>query len=95
MSPLKQILIRRLEDKGIGLRMIPGFIRTLANAFLVYPHMNLPLINKHLQYGGWGGIELDYYTLQLAVACLEADGLKSTENKPARWFDAKFNSAAA
>jgi len=93
MSQLKQILIQRLEKKGIEPSAIPGFVRSLANSFFVYPHMNLMRVNNHLHYLGWNGFELDYFTLQLALECLEADGLRRLENKPARWFENRFKAA--
>ena len=41
--------------------------------------MNHLQINKRLQFLGWNDFELDYHTLQLAIACFEAEGLKSLE----------------
>ena len=49
--------------------------------------MNLLQINKGLHLLGWDNFELDYHTLQLAIACFEAEGLKSLGNKPAIWFE--------
>jgi hypothetical protein len=43
--------------------------------------MNLLHVNKRLHSLGWDGFELDYHTLQLAIACFEAEGLKTLENK--------------
>ena len=82
MEELIIILINRLEKKGIGPIMIYGFIRDLTNAILVTPHMNLLQVNKQLNFLGWDSFELDYHTLELAIACFEADGLKNLENKP-------------
>jgi hypothetical protein len=39
---------------------------------------------------GWGDIELDYYTFQLAVEILEAYGFKKQQYKPAHWFEKNF-----
>ena len=71
--------------------LIPGFIRCLANALHASPPGSLMQINEHLQYLGWNTFELDYHTLELAVTCLETDGLGALEYKPAQWFEAKFN----
>jgi len=84
------ILIKRLENKGIEPSIIHGFIRDLANTILPNPHMNLFQVNKRLHLLGWDSFELDYHTLQLAIACFEAEGLKSLENKPAIWFEINF-----
>lgn len=92
MKPIKQILIDRLEEKGIDCDNIPGFIRVLANCFLVDPDMDLGRIKNRLNYLGWEGFDLDYQTLQLAIACLEAEGMNKLQNKPARWFEFRFKS---
>jgi hypothetical protein len=42
--------------------------------------MNLLQVNKRLHLLGWDSFELDYHTLQLAIACFEAEDLKSVEN---------------
>ena len=81
MNQLTHILIERLEDKGMELSIIHGFVRDLANTILHNPHMNLLHVNKRLHSLGWDGFELDYHTLQLAIACFEAEGLKTLENK--------------
>ena len=31
---------------------------------------------------GWDGVELDYHTLELAIACFEDEGLESLKNRP-------------
>ena len=90
LRQLTQILIERLEKKGMEPSIIHGFIRDLANTIVVNPHMNLLQVNKQLHLLGWDSFDLDYHTLQLAIACLEAEGLKSLENKPAIWFENNF-----
>jgi len=90
LNQLTQILVERLEEKGVEPSISHGFIRDLANTILVNPHMNLLQVNKRLQLLGWDGFELDYHTLQLAIACFEAEGLKSLENKSASWFEINF-----
>jgi hypothetical protein len=93
MDQVKQVLIKRLEKKGMELCIIPGFIRSLANSFFLKPHMDLIQVNNQLRYMGWGNIELDYHTLQLALSCFEDEGLHKSEYKPASWFEKKFYSA--
>ena len=69
---------------------MPGFIRSLVNSCSNDPQMSLSQINRRLRYLGWEGIELDYHTLQLAIACLEDEGLENMENKPVWWFENNF-----
>jgi hypothetical protein len=97
IDQLKEILIRRLVDQGIGLNMIPGFIRSLANTFTYHTHMNLQQTKDRMQQMGWGDFELNYFTYRLAVECLEAYGLKKPEYKSAQWFEDNFtlNSSSA
>lgn len=58
---------------------ILGFILSLKSCLIDNPNMNNFQINKRLQFLGWDDFELDYHTLQLAIACFEAEGLKSLE----------------
>ena len=90
MNQLKEILIYRLKDKGMELSMSPGFIRSLSNSFYAKPNMNLSQVNQRLRYMGWDDFELDYYTFQLVIECLESDGLKRSEYKSAHWYENNF-----
>jgi hypothetical protein len=90
MAQLKEILIRRLNKKGIELRTIPGFIRSFSSSFYIDPSMSLVQLNDRMRYMGWEDIELDYYTFQLVVEMLEACGLKKQQYKPAHWFEKNF-----
>jgi hypothetical protein len=71
LNELKKILMERLEKKGIGPTILPGFIRNLVNTFPLEPDSNLPQIRHRLDLLGWDGFELDYRTLELVTACLE------------------------
>ncbi len=71
MDKLERILIKRLEDKGIDKNVIPGFFRTLACSCHDNPDFSLSQINHRLEYLGWNNVELDYYTYQLVVNCVE------------------------
>jgi len=53
---------------------ILGFILSLKSCCLDNPNMNHLQLNERLQFLGWGDVELDYHTLQLAIACFEAEG---------------------
>jgi hypothetical protein len=72
------------------LSLIPGFIRSLTNSFAYYPHVNLLEVNNRLRYMGWDDFELDYFTFQLAIECLEGFSWKRSEYKPAKWFENNF-----
>ena len=71
MNQLTQILIDRLEKKGMESEEIPGFIRDLANALFVNPHSNHLHLNEQLHLLGWDDLDLDYRTLEVATACFE------------------------
>ncbi len=87
MEHLKKTLIRRLQSKGVESTVIPGFMRSLANSVFVEPRMSILQINKRLQYLGWDEINLDYHTLQLAMTCLEDEGVKGLEHIQSYWFE--------
>ena len=65
-ADLKKILIQQLEEKGIQLSQIPGFLRDLENTLLDDPDISLFQVSSHLQSLGWDDIQLDYHTFQLA-----------------------------
>jgi hypothetical protein len=88
LSALTQVLFDRLEKKEIYPSTIPGFIRNLANTVLINPHMNHAQVNEQLHFLGWDDVELDYHTLQLAIACFEAEGLEDIEKNLARLTEA-------
>lgn len=91
MNQIKLTLIRRLEKKGLDSNLIPSFVRSLANCYVVNPHLSLSQVNRQLQYLGWEGVEMDYHTLQLILSCFEDEGLKRLETKPVRWFVKRFD----
>jgi hypothetical protein len=49
---LKEILIHRLIDQGMGPNMVPGFIRSLAGTFTYHPHMDLQQVNDRMRQTG-------------------------------------------
>ncbi len=79
LGQLTQILLARLEKKGMDLSLIPGFIRNLGNAILVNPETTLTQVSNRLHMLGWDDFDLDYRTLELATACFEEEGLKEIE----------------
>ena len=73
MGPVKKLLKRRLENKGLDAAMIPGYMRSLTNALEKKPHMTLNQVNRQMDYVGWRGVELDYRTWELTRATLESE----------------------
>jgi hypothetical protein len=84
-------LIHKLIENGVEASLIPGFIRSLANACLINPGMSHCQANRRLKYLGWGDIEIDYHTLQLAITSLETKGLSRLEYKSAPWYQNGFD----
>jgi hypothetical protein len=72
-SNFKQVLFQRLESKGMIKDIIPSYIRSMKICFDIDPSMNHFQINKELQFLGWNDFDLDYHTLQLAIACFETE----------------------
>jgi len=90
MGQLKDILINRLLNKGMELDMIPGFIRSLTNSFAYYPHTDFKQVSDRMRYMGWDDFELDYFTFQLMLECLEGFGLKKSEYKSVQLYENNF-----
>ena len=80
INPLTQIFIERLEKKGMDPRIIPGFIRNLANTVLAHSTTSLVQVNDKLHSLGWDDFDMDYRTFELATACFESNGLKGVED---------------
>jgi hypothetical protein len=72
-ADIGQILILELERKGIENRIIPRFIKDLCHSFLTDPTISLTEVNERLHLLGWEDVDLDYHTLQLAIASFERD----------------------
>ena len=71
VTTLEEILINELQEKGINDDIIPRFIKDIAFSYEIDPSFSLSEINNRLHYLGWDDIELDYHTLQLAIASFE------------------------
>ena len=69
----KQTLMRRLEIKGLDKSIIPGFIWILKRWLRDNPDMDHLEANQRLHCLGWDDVDLDYHTMQLAIANFEAD----------------------
>jgi hypothetical protein len=78
MNQIKHTLIQRLEKKGLESDLIPSFIRSLANSYVVNPQMNVSQVNQKLQYLGWGlkpieNKSIRWFTKRFGPECLSAD----------------------
>ena len=95
MTIIDQKLMHKLIENGVEAALIPGFIRSLANAFLINPDMSYSQARKRLKYLGWEDIEIDYHTFSLAVNSLETKGLKQLKYKSAPWYISSFETKTA
>jgi len=86
LSEIIHVLIRRLSERDLEPSLIPGFMKSLVNILGDNSYPGLRQVNTRLRYLGWDGIELDYHTLQLAIACTEANGLTRLGKISARWM---------
>ncbi|MCP3898186.1 MAG: hypothetical protein GY707_00460 [Desulfobacteraceae bacterium] len=86
MTSVDKQFIYKLIERGVEIPLIPGFVRSLANALLINPSMTHTQVNKRLKYLGWENIEIDYHTFQLAISSLETKGLSTLEYKPAPFY---------
>lgn len=90
LNRVTEILIQRLEEKGLEPTGIPGFLRSVMIVMADNPLMSLEEMNKRLHVIGWDSFKLDYHTLQLITASLEAEGLIGEENRAAKLFKRKY-----
>ncbi len=91
MTSVDKQFIYKLIERGVEIPLIPGFVRSLANALLINPSMTHTQVNKRLKYLGWENIEIDYHTFQLAISSLETKGLSTLEYKPAPFYVDGYN----
>ncbi len=91
MTSVDQKFICKLIEKGIETSLIPGFIRSLANALLINPNITHAQANQRLKYLGWNDIEIDYHTFRLALDSLETKGLSTLEYKHAPFYLDGYN----
>ncbi len=91
MTLVDEKFISRLIERGVETALIPGFMRSLANAMLIRPAMTHIQVNKRLKYLGWDNIDIDYHTFQLAISSLETKGLSTLEYKKAPFYIDGYN----
>ncbi len=73
ITDLDKTLINELKEKGIEGKIIPRFIKDIAYSFQIDPTVSLSDVNDRLHLLGWEDVDLDYHTLQLAIASFERD----------------------
>jgi len=73
MEDLKLLLIDRLKSKGMDPQLIPAFLKALASLISSEPDIEPTQANQKLNSLGWNEVAIDYHSLQIAIACLEAD----------------------
>ena len=70
---IRETLFNELKRKGMNNEIIPRFIKDVDYSFQIDPSVSLSDVNDRLHFLGWEDVELDYHTLQLAIASLEGD----------------------
>lgn len=70
-TDIEKTLINELKGKGIENNIIPRFLKDVAYSFQINPSVSLSDVNDRLHFLGWEEVELDYHTLQLAIASFE------------------------
>ena len=69
----KQVLVHRLERMGLKKNTIPAYILSLKSCLTDNPEMDHLQANDRLHFIGWDDFDLDYHTLELAIANIEAN----------------------
>ena len=73
MEDLKLLLIDRLKSKGIDPALIPAFLKALTHLISTEPGIEPAVANQKMHLLGWNEVTVDYHSMQIAIACLEAD----------------------
>jgi hypothetical protein len=69
---LKNILLDRLEKKGIEPVLIPGLMKNILASLKDRPDSTHEEVSERLHFIGWNDFDLDENTLQLIIADYEA-----------------------
>ena len=85
MNLITPLLNSRLKSIGLDGNSRVGFLRSLSRALTISPEAPLAAVNRQLQYLGWQDVELDYHTLQLAVAHFEVENGCRDDLVPCAW----------
>lgn len=73
MDEFKQILLDRLVKGGADPSSLSSILKALSKLLSSDPDIDAASANERLRYLGWHEVEVDYHTLQLALACFELE----------------------
>jgi hypothetical protein len=73
MADLYQLLLTRLQQQGIEPDDLPLFSRDLKELLKSKPGSDVATLNERLNVLGWHQVQLDYQSLQLALAWMESE----------------------
>jgi hypothetical protein len=73
MEDLKLLLIDRLKSQGMDPVLIPAFLKALTYIISSEPGIDLTQVNRKMHSLGWDEVTIDYHSLQIATAFLEAN----------------------
>lgn len=71
MSQSIEVLLRRLETKGLKRDRVPNFLRCTMSLLHFIPDKKIDELNDWLHVVGWTDIDLDYQTVQMMEEMLE------------------------
>jgi hypothetical protein len=71
MEDLKQVLLERLVKKGADASHVDSLLKALSKILSEDPNIAPGIANERLSYLGWQEVQVDYHTLQLALAHFE------------------------
>ena len=72
MDNVNQVLIDRLVQKGADAALLGSLLKTLSKILAEDPAIDPDAATQRLHYLGWPEVQVDYHTLQLALAHFEA-----------------------
>ncbi len=72
MEQLREIIVKRLKEKGMDLYQVPSFVRDVANTS-ASTASDLKELNRRLGTPGWHEYELDDHTFRLIEAIIEKE----------------------
>jgi hypothetical protein len=84
MEGLKLLLIDRPKSKGMDPALITAFLKALTHLISSEPGIEPAVANQKLNSLGWNEVVIDYHSLQIAIACFEAE-TKVTKAAPG-WY---------
>jgi hypothetical protein len=81
VADLYQLLLTRLQQQGIEPNDLPLFLRDLTELLKSKSGSDVAALNERLNILGWHQAQLDYQSLQLALAWMEAEAQASSSSK--------------